>query len=399
MVSGLSRRVHSAIGTLLLWLLFSSAVWLRADEQHPSTPPPADPLRLVLPPVIWSAVGIEANLYFDNVVLALNPTNYAFDITCAKGQQQVERWSFTPSPGDVGDHPLILEVFNERNELLSRGTTVVRVVASPTKRRALHLLAVGDSLTHASAYTGRLLELGKGDGAPAVQLVGSHGPQGMPGENRHEGYGGWTARRFATHYTPTARQGDYRQRGSPFLYEMPDGSRKLDFTQYCRDVNGGAFPEFVTIFLGPNDIFSNRDDTIEAGIDDMLAHYDQLIAMIRTASPMTRIGVLLPVPPAATQDAFGANYASGQTRWQYLRNQHRLVERMLERYAQRENELIDLVPTHLNLDCARNYPQASVAPNAHAESPVVRLNNGVHPSAAGYRQIGDTVWCWLVGRS
>ena len=24
-----------------------------------------------------------------------------------------------------------------------------------------------------------------------------------------------------------------------------------------------------------------------------------------------------------------------------------------------------------------------------------RLNNGVHPAAEGYRQIGDTLYCWL----
>ena len=43
------------------------------------------------------------------------------------------------------------------------------------------------------------------------------------GANRHEGYGGWTARRFATHFTGVARRGDYRKRGSPFLYKNADG--------------------------------------------------------------------------------------------------------------------------------------------------------------------------------
>lgn len=89
----------------------------------------------------------------------------------------------------------------------------------------------------------------------------------------------------------------------------------------------------ASIFLGPNDIFSFDDDSIDPGIDDIRKHLDQLVTMIRDASPSTHIALLLPVPPAASQDAFGSNYASGQTRWQYRRNQHRLVERMLERYA------------------------------------------------------------------
>ena len=40
---------------------------------------------------------------------------------------------------------------------------------------------------------------------------------------------------------------------------------------------------------------------------------------------------------AGTQDAFGANYVNGQTRWQYRRNQYRLVDRMLEKYASSES--------------------------------------------------------------
>ena len=151
----------------------------------------------------------------------------------------------------------------------------------------------------------------------------------------------------------------------------------------------------MTIFLGPNDIFGANDDTIEPTIDTILKHYDELIAMARSASPKTTIGALLPVPPAASQDAFGSNYAAGQTRWQYKRNQHRLVERMLEKYGSKKVAGVEIVPTHLNLDCAYNYPAESVTPNAHATEKIARQNNGVHPSSAGYNQIGDSLYAWL----
>ena len=127
----------------------------------------------------------------------------------------------------------------------------------------------------------------------------------------------------------------------------------------------------------------------------MMAHYDALVAAIHDAGKETRIGVLLPVPPAATQDAFGANYANGQTRWQYRRNQHRLVERMLSHYSSREAGGVDIVATHLNLDCRRNYPAERGKANAEAEIEIERQSNGVHPAAAGYRQIGDTLYAWL----
>src|SRR5262249_21211214 len=172
---------------------------------------------------------------------------------------------------------------------------------------------------------------------------------------RHEGYGGWTAQAFATIAAGTPRKGDHSQRASPFLYPNSDGQPALNFAAYCRDVNEGRFTEFVAIFLGPNDVFYFNDTPIDAGIRTMLEYYDLLIQMVHTAAPETRVAVMLPVPPAATQDSFGSSYGTGQTRWQYKRNVHRLVERMLEHYGNRDAERIHLVPTYLNLDCVRNY--------------------------------------------
>ena len=357
---------------------------------------PKNPLRLILPPVIYATEGIEANVYFDNVVLTTNPANYAFDVICTKGRQQQERWVFTPKGEDAGKHPFTLEVRNDRNEIVGRAESTLFVTPPVAgKGKAVTMLLIGDSLTHASAYSQRLLDLGKQPDGPRIELIGSFGLATPLGPNRHEGYGGWTAQRFATHFTGTAREGDYTKRGSPFLYANEKNEKKLDFARYCQDVSGGKFPDYVTIFLGPNDIFGASDDTIEPTIDTILTHYDELIAMVRTASPKTKIGALLPVPPAASQDAFGSNYAAGQTCWQYKRNQHRLVERMLEKYGSKKVAGVEIVPTHLNLDCAHNYPAESVAPNAQATEKIQRQNNGVHPSSAGYNQIGDSLYAWL----
>lgn len=218
------------------------------------------------------------------------------------------------------------------------------------------------------------------------------------GVNRHEGYGGWTAARFATYYSDTARKGEVAQRGSPFLYKDADGKPKLDFARYCKEFNGGRGPDIVAMLLGCNDTFGATDETIEAQSDAILKHYDTLIAMIHGVRPDTQIALMLTVPPAATQDAFGVNYACGQTRWQYKRNQHRFVERLLAKYAGREKENLFVVPTEVNLDCRHNYPAQTAKWNAECETDGERLNNGVHPAASGYRQIGDTLYAWLKGR-
>lgn len=354
------------------------------------------PVGLFLPDTIYAVPGIETNVYFDNVTLVLNPENFAFDVTCDKGVQQSERWTFMPEDADVGSHTFVLEVRDSANEIIARDSSALVVIPRDAKNgKAVSALLIGDSLTHASVYSQHLLDLCATPGNPALTLIGSHVPDEGKPLNRHEGYGGWTAQRFAAHFTGTARGGDYKERGSPFLYPNEAGEPKLDFQRYCDDVAGGTHPDVVTIFLGCNDTFSATDETIAARIEDMFTYLDQLLAAIRTASSETRIGLIVPVPPAASQDAFGADYKNGQTRWQYKRNQHAVVRAMYERYGQGEAGAIALIPAFVNLDCERNYPSATEPWNARTELEAIRQNNGVHPNANGYRQIGDSIFGWL----
>ena len=382
--AGLALVVAAAAGNSLL------AAPQGRDREIPGK------IRLHLPETIYAVPGVEMNVYFDNVMLTPNRAGYVFDVKCRKGTQQAERWTCTPADQDVGRHPLALEVRDSTNAVAARaGTTVCVVPKDAGADRPVTLLIVGDSLTAASVYPQHLLDLCKTPGNPKLTLIGSYGPGGKPGVNRHEGYGGWTAARFATHYTGIARTGDRRKRGSPFIYKGADGKPNLDFARYCREFNSGPGPDFVTILLGCNDTFSATDDSIETRIDGVLTHYDTLIRMIHGVRKDTRIGALLLVPPAASQDAFGANYRCGQTRWQYRRNQHRVVERMTAHYGGREGEHIYLVPAHVNLDCVHNYPQRAAPWNARTQTKGVRLANGVHPAREGYRQIGDTIYCWI----
>lgn len=377
---------------------------LFATEPVAETNLPGD-ARLLLPPVIHALTGLEANLYFDNAALLLNPASIAVDVTCAKGAQQNERWTWTPKPEETGDFPLRLEFRDGGNAIIARASSVVRVGSrkvDPVPEKPLTLLMIGDSLTAASIYPGQVLALAKEDGLP-LTLIGTRGPgaeEGKPlGEVKHEGYGGWTAERFATHYTGKARGGPYKECGSPFLYKTDptnaDEMPKLDLGRYYQEFNEGRAPDFVTILLGCNDTFGATDETIEKQIDSFTHHTETLLAMIRAAGPETRIGLILPMPPAGSQDAFGANYGSGQTRWQYRRNRHRLVERMTATFSDREEAGIHLLASHLNLDPVNGFPSTTVLAHARTEATKSRQSNGVHPSAEGYRQIGDAVYAWM----
>jgi lysophospholipase L1-like esterase len=355
----------------------------------------------VLPPVIHAVVGREANLYFDNVVLVLDRADYAFDAICEKGNQLDERWTFTPTPKDVGDFPLEVMVRDESNDVIARGSTVVRVVPKAGgTTKVTTLLLVGASLTEYSVYPQELLDLDSRDEHLQLKLIGSRGKGDGPPEGalRHEGYSGWTAQAFVVFAGPLSRSGIYKRpdTGSPFVYEDEPGKKHLDFGRYCKEFNDGKAPDALTIHLIPNDIFTANDETIDKRTEEMIGYYDQLIDAFHKFAPEMRIGVILTAPSSRSQDGF-RNYigAGRQSRWQYRRNIHRAWEMMIKHYAGAEKRNVYLVPSYVDFDVERHYPTWTAPASARATQSLVRVKNGTHPSPEGYQQMADAIYCWL----
>jgi lysophospholipase L1-like esterase len=356
-------------------------------------------VRLILPPVIYAVPDVEANIYFDNTVLVLDRVDYAFDAICDKGIQLAERWTLKPTAKDVGDYPIEVAVRDKDNQVLARAKSVVKVVSAEQEAKTT-LLLVGDSLTQRGIYPQQLLDLDKNDEALDLSLIGCRGADNAPakGPLRHEGYSGWTAEAFTTFSGPLSRTGEFKRpdTGSPFVYAHENGKPALDFARYCKQFNEGIGPDAITIFLGTNDVFSATDAMIEATIDRMFKHYDALVQAFRKVRADTRIGVILTTPPSRSQDGFrGYTGAGRQTRWQYRRNLHRLLERLLEHYGNREAEHIYLVPAYVNLDTERHFPSREAPANARSRERIVRTIDGAHPSTEGYAQIADSIYCWL----
>jgi hypothetical protein len=396
-MAGQLLRQQTAL-VVSLALLSSLAAVATAATPAATTAPLAGPVRLVLPPVIYARPGFEANLYFDNVVLALNADDYAFDAICDKGIQLQERWTFTPTEKDIGDFPIEIAVRDESNAVIARGRSLVRVVPKTKRAAPVTLLLVGASLTEYSIYPQDLLDLDSRDDSLELKLIGSRGREDGPptGPLRHEGYSGWTAQAFITISGPKARSGYFKQTGSPFIYEDEPGKLVLDFPRYCKQFNNGVGPDAITVHLIPNDVFTCTDETIDKRVDGMIGYYDQLVESFHKARSDTRVGVILTAPASKSQDGFRNYIGPGrQTRWQYRRNIHRAWERMIEHYSGRENEHIYLVPLYVNFDAVRGFPTWTAPANARSSETMVRIYNGTHPSAPGYHQFADSIYCWL----
>ncbi|HQW30167.1 MAG TPA: hypothetical protein PK529_13325, partial [Verrucomicrobiales bacterium] len=158
-------------------LCFCFLATARADEPVPEGNFPGE-VRLLLPPLIPALTDLETNLYFDNAFLALNPANFLVDVTCAKGAQQNERWTWKPKADEIGEHPLMIEIRDGRNRIVARASSTLRVISravAVVPEKPVSLLIIGDSLTAASIYPQQIHDLANGDGLP-LTLIGTRGP-------------------------------------------------------------------------------------------------------------------------------------------------------------------------------------------------------------------------------
>jgi hypothetical protein len=360
--------------SLALWLILSAA----AAEQSS--------LRLTLPPAWYGVPGVPMSLYYDNVVLTETPENYRFEVTCDIGKSEARRWTVTPADKDVGQHGIVVVVKDAQGKELQRAKTVLQVVPrNAGANRNLRLMIVGDSLTAATIYPNEIGHLLSTPGNPKWTMLGTHKPASVKPGVVHEGYGGWTWAAFLSRYDATlGHKLDEKGKrlSSPFLFPAADGKPTLDIPRYFRENCAGQPPDVMTILLGINDCFGASPDNaklMDAHIAGTLDTAERFIRAFHAAAPRMIFAIGLTTPPNSRESGFEANYKGKYHRWGWKRIQHRLVEQMLKRFAGRERASIHLVPTELNLDPVDGYPE----------------NNGVHPSAAGYQQIGASFYCWL----
>ena len=345
----------------------------------------AEKLQLTLPPHWHGVAGLPLSVYFDNIVLTQAPEQYRFEVRGMNGQGETRRWTVTPTDKDVGDHRLDIILKDSKGKELERAQTTLHI--SPRNAgagKALRLLIVGDSLTHATLYPNEIARLLSEPGNPKLLMLGTHKPASAKANVAHEGYGGWKWNDFLSKFTPEATgvtAGPLaRKSTSPFIFPSADGKTGVfDLPRYFKEHCDNQPPDVVTFLLGINDCFAADPNKPDAKINEVLDQADKLLAAFRKAAPNAILAVGLTTPPNSRQEGFTANYNDKYPRWGWKRIQHRLVQLMLERLSNRERDGIYLVSTELSVDPVDGYP----------------VNNGVHPNATGYAQIGTSFYAFI----
>ena len=353
----------------------------------------AQDVRLFLPEKIYAVPGVEMNVYFNNIVTVINPNNYVFDVDCRKGRNDQKRWRFIPQKNDVGTYKWSIRVIDSEGVVASGETQLVVLPFDAGSKKEITMLIVGASQTGAGHYPDRMVELMKRPGNPKFTTIGTKGRIG-----KHEGYGGWRWESFLTRWgysNSKEMDGMHPDRpvgfNSPFLFPDKDGKGKFDLQKYLDKNNNGKSPDVVSFQLGLNDFFGATDSTIAQITAKSIAGMEKLIAEFRKLKPAPEIMIFQHIP-GANQDAFGKNYLSNQTGWQYRKNLDYYNRALLKKGKELN---ITVVPIYMNIDTENNFPVHYQPVNEGNSAKMFRQNNGVHPAVPGYYQMGDTLYCYL----
>lgn len=367
--------------------------------------------RIDLPETLYTVVGHEYSVHFENVCSAAVPIGY-YDIhvTSQFGYQYDDRWTYVPLVGEIGTHTDAVTIAIKYQDLVVAAKTF-HLVVKPVKSVstvARKLLILGDSITdpgsapdaNAGKWIPELVNMfnsnctspvisGGADNC-TVTTVGSLSTiakdfAGTDRTVRHEARSGWGTYDFLINA------------GSPFRF-----SGVFDASQYFAAQSiTMASNDWVIFHLGVNDIFYATSDAAAATrISEALANYDTMIASFKAYQAGLRFAVCLPTPPTSSQDAAGSIYkcATGYTRANQKRRIGMLHRAMLGHFSGREAEKIWLVATHANLDTVHDFPVLYRYLTTRNSEQVDRPSNLVHPLSAGQYKIADMVHAALRGQ-
>ena len=334
--------------------------------------------EISLPSTLYGIVGKEINVYFDNVIMCNDLSDYQISVECSKGVQQERRWTYTPNVAEEFD--LRISVFKNAEEV-SSAQTRVKIKSTAGTNATKKVLCIGDSWTEGVYYVGWTLDRfnGKdtwaGDG-DNIQLLGTK--TGWNNEAiRHEGRYGWTTQSYCT-------MSEYETQSNPFYNST---SKTFDFAYYL-SANNIATPDIVILFLGINDAGQGITSS------QTITYFNQMINSIHSVSSNIKIGIVLTPPPAGTQDGFGKHNACGTTRFRHKYNAFNLSKALIANYDGKIDN-VSVVPVNVNIDCIDNYQFEEVNANAYSTVKIRRQVDNVHPYYDGYKQVADSMYAFI----
>lgn len=345
------------------------------QEELDSRPWNNHPWEFVVPQKLRVGVGIEMNVYLQNIIRYFNADNAQiinFTNNSLAYYKKFSRYIGTANKADFSAQAQLY--YDNTNEpfMLSSSMTVHTVPASAGSGTTKKVMLIGDSLTDADATSGELVTMFNDD-VMNIELVGTLGTA----PNLNEGRAGWRAYTYAK----CARGSDDV---ASLAYTNPfynPSTQQFDFNYYMTQ-NGFSGIDYVFICLGTNDLGASNH-TSDA---DILSYYDIMINSIHSYDSNIKIGLWLP----PTRSLYANNNRKA------IDFSLRMNKLLISTYGTSESNKIYLVPVYLNVDPEHDYNSSEVPISSRNTNYTMEISiDAVHPAVVGYKKIADVIYSYI----
>ena len=331
-------------------------------------------VEIYLPEVYYAASGLTMEIYNNQITnQGTHITEYNVVWECEVGEMLGRKFSIAATDEMIGEYPLTVTVYDAAGNALARKASTLSIVEA--KQRGFSILAIGDSLSANGALYAKLQEYLDN------QMIcnGTKGYEGFLTEARL----GFSAADYLS------ETGYYLDEGEKVHKFWNPESKRFDWNYYKSST--GFNPDVVQIHLGTNGLLSGEENA---------KNICKMVELIRKDDKDVPIYVVQTIYQSDQNGIGSMKMNNGTLMFPGQLKQERDLA-VFELMGMLDDQLSDmknvyLVPAGISMDSANAFVMEERPVNPYSEETEMVAVDAVHPAAAGYYQIADTIystWC------
>lgn len=332
-------------------------------------------VEIYLPETYYVASGLTMEIYNNQITnVGEHITQYNVIWECEVGEMLERKFSIAAADEMMGKHPLKVTVCDIAGNVLAEKESTLQVVEA--KQWQFSVLAIGDSLSANGALYSKLQEnLGN-------QMIcnGTRGYEGFLTEARL----GFSASDYLT------ETGYYLEEGEDVHKFWNPETKRFDWNYY--KTTTGFQPNVVLLHLGTNGLLSGEENADNiCKIVELIRKDDKDIPIyvVQTIYQSDQNGI------GSMKMNNGSLMFPGQHKSQRDLAVFELMGYLDDKLSDEKN--VYLVPAGISMDSAYVFRTEERPVNPYLNFTEDVAVDAVHPSAAGYFQIADTIYSTMCG--
>ena len=374
----IAMSVLLAILTVVIGILALNVIALKKNADFTSTGKTTtgdSKVEIYLPEVYYAASGLTMEIYNSQITnLGTHIREYDVVWDCEVGEMLERKFSITATEELIGEYPLTVTVYDAFGNAMADKES--KLCITEGKQWQFSILAIGDSLSANGALYSKMQEnLGN-------QLIcnGTRGYEGFLTEARL----GFSAENYLT------ETGYYLEEGEEVHKFWNPDKKSFDWNYYKETT--GFQPNVVLLHLGTNGLLSGEENA---------DHICKIVELIRKDDKNIPIYVVQTIYQSDQNGIGSMKMNNGSLMFQgQHKSQRDLAVFQLMGYLDEklsDEKRVYLVPAGISMDSENAFTMEERLVNPYSEKTEAVAVDAVHPSAAGYYQIADTIYSTMCG--